>query len=94
MTLKFWLGLVSEILSLRDGFSERHLGGDPQSPRENLPVTDKSVLDPGRRQGVPVVYIAVPFRSAYADAPAHPPLSQGVKREGVHQSRHAGGGDL
>jgi hypothetical protein len=66
----------------------------PNHQGKNLPVTVKSVLDPGRRQGVPVVYIAVPFRSADADAPAHPPLSQGVKREGVHQSRHAGGGNL
>ena len=32
----------------------------------------KGVLDPGRRQGVPVVHIAVSVRSDYADAPAHP----------------------
>jgi len=55
----------------------------PNYREKDLLGTVKSVLDAGRRQGVPIVYITVSFRSDYADAPVHSPLFQAVKQEGV-----------
>jgi nicotinamidase-related amidase len=64
-------------------FQNDILGMTPDYREKNLLGTVKSVLDAGRRQGVPIVYITVSFRGDYADAPAQSPLFQGVKQGGV-----------
>jgi nicotinamidase-related amidase len=71
-------------------FQNDILGMTPNYREKNLLGTAKSVIEAGRRQGSPIIYITVSFRADYADAPAYSPLFQDEKAKGVMKAGSPG----
>lgn len=64
-------------------FQHDILAVTPQYREKHLLETVTRVLDAARHTSATIVYITVSFRDDYADAPAHSPLFQAEKAQGV-----------